>query len=863
MYSIVEKNNKIGLLDHSINKETIPTIYNNIIITDDGFITSLLEISSGIYLQGFYSDTKESEDGYVEIEPRYLEIAVNYYGVSGRRKDGGWDIYFKGKLVIEKVDQSLSYENYYSSWNHFIFSKNNKFGIFQKDKGWIIEPIYGFIEYIDFPEYTLQNLCDNCNRIIALHKIDINNEENKQNQHTDEIELATLNGNKISTVHFDKITKEYDSYYQEDDLEGKFKPNVITLTKDTKIFQLNSDFSINATRFSEIESFDKFYLAKTESQTFILDATSKILDSFAYVGKYNRWFYDAEKAIYEEGKSENDYSENSIEEIDKDYLVVGKKKENELIYSIYDLRTKRVVCPWIQTLGSLTVNFSLIADEFPFYIFRYEGKESFMYKNSELRNFDYEVGSTNNKFAFLYSKNLKSNKTEIYRLDDKVNKLSFISDEFEIVDDYFQNGSLISYDPETGEEITAQNSDYVTVIKNKENKIGFLSNSFGNLHSPIYDSIFYNTNNDFMNTKKDGSLGVIDIFNGGEIKPYYKSNFSNEIKVEQMIDVYPYLYYVENLGMRDCKNSFVDLKGNGFYFDSKEVVPFKENGKYCLAGYDLNANSKLIIQNEARFKFLQNSFIPNVFFAGTEKKFGLINFIGDTILPFEYSKIEICDYNGDNQGLVYIHKGKKMGLYDAITNKVIIAPKYDDLKVLGYVSYSNRSIIITTLNGKEGLIDSDGNIILTNEFDEVIENEIGEQLYINATKGKQTISFNYDYLMNGDNLNEKKYNFKSVDFISGEKGYIIKDETHFDVYNLNNQFFVKTVKKEELAVKNEDYQIIFRDGKYGAADLEGTILVPCEYDFAAFFSENEYMIGYQKGVKYYINIPENYTSTEW
>ena len=159
-------------------------------------------------------------------------------------------------------------------------------------------------------------------------------------------------------------------------------------------------------------------------------------------------------------------------------------------------------------------------------------------------------------------------------------------------------------------------------------------------------------------------------------------------------------------------------------------------------------------------------------------------------------------------------------------------------------------------DGKSGVLGIDGKEILPLEYDEVsVLNNYGT--FIVGKKGNKKVAVPID--------SPKPEKLIEYDFTGSGKGYVRKGDT-FEEYDLMSMELEKSIPVNELKLYGNQFNIIFRDGKFGAADFEGKILVPCEYDYATFMEfRDEVMIGYQNGTKYYIYVDNNerFTEDQW
>jgi len=195
-------------------------------------------------------------------------------------------------------------------------------------------------------------------------------------------------------------------------------------------------------------------------------------------------------------------------------------------------------------------------------------------------------------------------------------------------------------------------------------------------------------------------------------------------------------------------------------------ISFKKNGKY---GF-LNTRGQVVINNEFEEA---SSFKHGYSYVRLNGKEGIIDTMGNVILPIIYDKR--IGYR-DKEGVLV--KNKKFGVY---SNAQIVVPLiYEGIKGTQFGRF------ITKLNEKYGLVDLNNEVILPNQYDEIID-----------------ASFGY-----GCKVRVKE-----------KWGFIEKDA------------FKITVPIIYDAIEVKGKKIIVKDGlKYGLISDTGEMLIPIEFD---------------------------------
>ena len=172
---------------------------------------------------------------------------------------------------------------------------------------------------------------------------------------------------------------------------------------------------------------------------------------------------------------------------------------------------------------------------------------------------------------------------------------------------------------------------------------------------------------------------------------------------------------------------------------------------------------------------IRTTYLPTGYFIAQKgSQWGIINWDGQTILPFQYEKIVDAFYN-----YVIISKQDKIGVVD-YAGKELIPIQYAKLKVVNDLVYAYQ-------NGKEGLFDLQHKVIAPAIYDTIFE---PNQNFIRVVKDKKT-----GYL----------------DYVGKEVLPAIYDEV--------NGYLGRT-----------KYMILIQNGKFGVADANLKLFIPCEYD---------------------------------
>lgn len=229
-------------------------------------------------------------------------------------------------------------------------------------------------------------------------------------------------------------------------------------------------------------------------------------------------------------------------------------------------------------------------------------------------------------------------------------------------------------------------------------------------------------------------------------------------------------------------------------FEDNFYAPVKKDGKWGIinkAGMALAPFAfDSIIPNITRLKFdktfsmmagqvtyeeLHIQILPTGnFIAQKNKQWGIINWNGQTLLPFQYEQIQDAFYN-----YIVISKAGKFGVVD-YAGKELIPASYSQVKVINDLVYVRE-------NGKEGLLDLQNNVIIKTIYDTIFE---PSQNYIKVIKNKKI-------------------------------GYLAHDgkevlPTEYDAVNFWSD--------------RDPFIVVTKNGKQGVLNNKFQTIVPCEYD---------------------------------
>jgi hypothetical protein len=313
---------------------------------------------------------------------------------------------------------------------------------------------------------------------------------------------------------------------------------------------------------------------------------------------------------------------------------------------------------------------------------------------------------------------------------------------------------------------------------------------------------------------------------------------------------------------------YIDISGNEltpcvyedarpFYYGYAKVA---KNGKF---GY-IDENGKEVIP--CCHDSIINTY-TGYFIIKNNNVFGVLNSRNEQVVPSEYDDIEYdCVLDAfiiKKNGLVGMLKGK---------NK-ILNMEYNKIYVLPW------NLIVVYKNGKAGLVDTLGEVLMPMEFDDInfalnghVEFKIGNKKGLANNRGKILLPAEFDDIMMENDTcffvlkNHKVYAFHK----SKRRLYLLPYEDMGHFYGLDNMILVRKKGKyglvdlnfrtvlpviyEDISWLQDDVLLVKSKGKCGIIDIQGKIWVPFKYDDITDTPLNNYFIVEKGGLKGLIDI---------
>lgn len=382
----------------------------------------------------------------------------------------------------------------------------------------------------------------------------------------------------------------------------------------------------------------------------------------------------------------------------------------------------------------------------------------------------------------------------------------------------------------------------------KDGKYGLIDFEGKVIVKPIYDEIdnlLYKEGE--LLVKKEDKYGVINIKGTVLIEIKYDSISSDGyysadskyrkdgyIVSSKTEDGYRY-GYIDYSGKQLLKIEYNNVSRiNNIENDEEVYLVAEKNGQ---AG--LIKNDKQILNHQ--YQGIEYDDRNELLILEKNKKYGVSKLNGNSILGIDYSSITL-------EGIyIYAEKDSQTYIYDLNGNKQTTI-KYKDIIETDTEEYS----ITVDNNGKYGLINKDGKIVVTNRYyylEQLYDSyfiavgDAGKSGIIN-NRDDVIVPINYDVIqrisnsklieaLNTENGKLEVYDNTMAKVASMEDAKIEEKDEYIKIYSDTDTIFLsldgKEKKNTELFPNNELFTIK-QDGKWGFADKDGNIKIKCMYD---------------------------------
>lgn len=255
----------------------------------------------------------------------------------------------------------------------------------------------------------------------------------------------------------------------------------------------------------------------------------------------------------------------------------------------------------------------------------------------------------------------------------------------------------------------------------------------------------------------------------------------------------------------------------------KSVLKYKENGKYGLIDFNGKKVTKPIYDEIQALEYKEGMLLVK-----EDGKCGIININGKVVIDTKYDNIEADQYSlnenhNKKAGFIISIKTNEGYRYGYITynGKMLLKTEYNEIARINYIHDDENVYLVAFKNGQAGLF-KNKNVILNHEYEDIQFDNINSLLILQKN-GKQGVID-----LNGNNIIPIEYNNIIIvgNCINAQK----EDEVIvFDSKGkrLENNNFISI-----LSTDNENYFItIDKNENYGVISKENNILVENKYTF--------------------------------
>lgn len=404
-----------------------------------------------------------------------------------------------------------------------------------------------------------------------------------------------------------------------------------------------------------------------------------------------------------------------------------------------------------------------------------------------------------------------------------------------------------------------------SVLKYKQDGLYGIIDFEGNkITENIYNSI---TNVDYkegnLKVEQNGQYGVINIKGTTVLKSEYDAIIADGYYDEET--KYENAGFVLRIKTDDgYRFGYANSKGkiilDTLYNEINRITEIQGEDVYLITSnngrYGLIKNGKEVLKNEyTEIEFDSNN---NLLIVQKDQANGVVDLEGNNIVPIDYESIIIGGkYINAQKGeniVVFDSQGNNLETDIVSYNKVndnysIIIDGDNNYNIIDnsgnkklkenytYIEYINNDYFIVTKEGKTGIIDANGKVIVDLKYNAI--QKIDETEALQATNSEQSRT---DIIDNEMKIHDGLQNA----YISKKDNYIkLYSENDVKYYNLDG----KETTYKQLFPNNQVYATQ-KDGKWGLVDTNGNIVVNFEYDFVT--EQNGQVAGIKKNGEWQI-----------
>lgn len=224
----------------------------------------------------------------------------------------------------------------------------------------------------------------------------------------------------------------------------------------------------------------------------------------------------------------------------------------------------------------------------------------------------------------------------------------------------------------------------------------------------------------------------------------------------------------------------------------------------------------------------------NVNYADGTYSTKILNSKGEEILK-EYNKVEAIENNTQNKiwyetGILKYESNGKYGIID-FDGKLVLSPEYDDIYSLQGIEKS----IIVEKDSKKGLINSIGEIIIEPNYNEItsLTDDYSNGYIVKSESEKYGV-------INPDKKAILDTKFDSIDHVYGSNMYVVTENGIHKIITSTEDTVLDTGFDEVASIDGE-YVVVKKNGNYGVIDKSGQDIVSAEYESLNYCFDNNYI----------------------
>ena len=212
----------------------------------------------------------------------------------------------------------------------------------------------------------------------------------------------------------------------------------------------------------------------------------------------------------------------------------------------------------------------------------------------------------------------------------------------------------------------------------------------------------------------------------------------------------------------------------------------------------------------------------------------VLNSKGSAILA-NYNKVEPIENNTKNKiwyetGILKYENNGKYGLID-FTGKLVLSPEYDNIYSVQGVEKS----IIVEKDGKKGLVNSLGEIIIEPKYNEItsLTDDYANGYIVKDDTEKYGV-------INPDKKVALENKYDLIDHVYGSNMYVVTEEGNHKIIANSGETVLDSGFDSVVSIDGE-YIIVGKEGSYGVIDKAGQDIIPAEYESLSYCFDHNYI----------------------